>query len=87
MSRALLVLLLAGCGRPRALYVDQVEAGQALLIEERTGRRLRVSARALGDAGEGSWLGQPEATRLRATTLRRARLGHGDDGRDLQLGE
>jgi hypothetical protein len=83
----LVLLLLGGCVPPPALYVDQVEGGCALLVEAQTNRVVRLPATALGDAGEGSWLGTPDQESLRATAARRARLGQGDDGRDLQLGQ
>lgn len=86
MNLSWAVLLLLGLGAPRALYVDLREEGRAVLIEEHTGRVLRVGDALLPKgAGEGSWLGEPDALQLRALRQRRARLGRGDDLQDLQL--
>lgn len=86
MNLSWAVLLLLGVGAPRALYVDLREEGRAVLIEEHTGRVVRVGEELLPQgAGEGSWLGEPDALELRAIRQRRARLSRDDDFQDLQL--
>lgn len=80
---ALLLLGLAGCAGG-ALFVDQIEDGRAVLIDE-DGNVQRVPASALPpDAGEGDWIGPAPDSRARIAALRR-RLTEHDDGRDLIL--
>ena len=78
-------LLLGGCaGEP--VFVDQIEDGRAVLLDSH-GHALHVPADALGgDAGEGTWLGNPPDPDQpeRVATLR-ALLSANDDGGDLVL--
>ena len=79
------LLALAGCAGG-AMFVDQLEDGRAVLIDEGGGVH-RVPASLLPpDAGEGSWIGDPPLPdpRTRVATLRHKLAAH-DDGRDLTL--
>jgi len=82
---ALVALGLGGCASG-PLFIDQIEDGQAVLIDA-SGRIEHVKASSLPpDAGEGAWLGDPPASlRPARVAALRTQLAHDDPGGDLTL--
>ena len=87
MRALIAVMALAFCGCASGpVFVDQIEDGQAVLIDA-SGRIEHVKASSLPpDAGEGKWLGDPPASlRPERVAALRTQLAHDDPGGDLTL--